>query len=189
MATFNLRNYLYNNPLLEEEDKEFANFEDEFEDFSDKLAGAVKDELEKHEKELNEVAGIVGIIGWILLSNTVANMLSKFAKNQFAKRDWGKGEEAAKKIYMFTHKNEDAFKAPIRRIIGMFTKDEKKKKIISDILYAIVIFAMAGQAGSGAVSYIKKAGYLKGGIYALKAAVKGLEVNNILKGVIEDIVS
>jgi hypothetical protein len=31
-------------------------------------------------------------------------MLSKFAKNQFAKRDFGKGEAAAKKIYDFTHK-------------------------------------------------------------------------------------
>jgi hypothetical protein len=39
----------------------------EFEDFSDELAGAVEDELEKHEKELNEAAGIVGIIGYILV--------------------------------------------------------------------------------------------------------------------------
>jgi hypothetical protein len=42
---------------------------------------------------------------------------------------FGKGEAAAKKIYDFTHKNEEAFKAPIRRIVGLFTKDEKKKKM------------------------------------------------------------
>ena len=143
----------------------------------------------KADKELNEVVGVVGIIGYILLSNTIANMLSKFAKKQFAKRDFGKGEAAAKKIYDFTHKNEEAFKAPIRRIVGIFTKDAKKKKMISDILFAIVVLAMAGQAGGEAVSYLKKAGYLKGGLYGLKAAVKGTEVSNIIKSVVQDAIS
>ena len=66
---------------------------------------------------------------------------------------------------------------------------EKKKKMIADILYAIVILLMAGQAGGNAVSYIKKAGYLKGGLYGLKAAVKGTEVSNIIKNVVQDAVS
>ena len=190
MDNFDYKAYLKNNPLLQEnEDKEEAEFDAEFDSLGDELAVAVEDELEKHEKELNEAAGIVGILGWILLSNTVANMISKFAKNQFAKRDWGKGAEAAKKIYNFTHANENAFKSPIRRVVSLFTKDEKKKRIISDILYAIVIFSMAGSAGGDAVKYLKKATYLKGGIYALKSLVKGLEVNQILKGVVEDIVT
>jgi uncharacterized protein YjbJ (UPF0337 family) len=181
------------NKLNEDEEDQFAA---ELDGFADQLAAEIKDELEDHkeeiqksDKELNEIVGVVGIIGYILLSNTVANMLSKFAKNQFAKRDFGKGEAAAKKIYDFTHKNEEAFKAPIRRIVGLFTKDEKKKKMISDILYAIVILLMAGQAGGNAVGYIKKAGYIKGGLYGLKAAVKGTEVAQILKGVVADAVS
>ena len=171
-------------------------FSSELDGFADKLAAEIKNELEDHkeeiqksDKELNEAAVTVGIIGYILLSNTVANMLSKFAKNQFAKHNFGKGEEAAKKIYDFTHKNEEAFKAPLRRIVGIFTKDEKKKKMISDILYAIVIFLMAGQAGGEAVAYLKKASYLKGGIYGLKAAIKGTEVATILKGAVSDAVS
>ena len=179
--------------LFESEEDQFGA---ELDAFGDQLAAEIKDELEDHkediqksDKELNEIAGVVGIIGYILLSNTVANMLSKFAKKQFAKRDWGKGEAAAKKIYDFTHKNEEAFKAPIRRIVGLFTKDEKKKKMISDILFAIVVLAMAGQAGGNAVSYVKKAGYLKGGLYGLKAAIKGTEVSNIIKGVVQDAVS
>ena len=190
MNNFDYKAYLKNNYLLQEaEDKEEAAFDAEFDALGDELAGAVEDELEKHEKEINEAVGVVGILGWILLSNTVANMLSKFAKNQFAKRDWGKGKEAAEKIYKFTHKNEEAFKAPIRRVVGLFTKDEKKKKIISDILYAIVIFSMASFAGDDAVKYLKKATYLKGGIYSLKATIKGIEVNQILKGVVQDIVT
>ena len=186
MDNFNLKKYLA-------EGKLFENAEDQFEDdlakIGNALADEIKDELEDHKDELNEVAGVVGIIGYILLSNTVANMLSKLAKKLSAKYKWGKGEEAAKKIENFTHKNEEAFKAPIRRIVGMFTKDEKKKNMISDILYAIVILLMAGQAGGNAVSYIKKAGYIKGGLYGLKAAVKGGEVATILKNVVQTAVA
>ena len=175
--------------LTEEEDKEEAEFDVEFDSLGDELAGAIKGELEDHKDELNEVVGVVGILGYILLSNTVANMLSKFAKKQFAKRDWGKGEEAAKKIEKWTHNNEVAFKAPIKRVVGIFTKNEKWKVIISDVLYAIVILLMAGQAGGDAVGYLKKASYLKGGLYSIKALVKGGEVSTIIKGAVTDAIS
>ena len=186
MDNFDLKKYLAEGRLFEDEEDQFAS---EFDNFADDLAGEIKDELEDNKDKINEIATAVGILGYILLSNTVANMLSKFAKKQFAKRDWGKGEAAAKKIYNFTHKNEEAFKAPIRRVVGMFTKDDKKKKMISDILYAIVILMMAGQAGGDAVNYIKKTGYLKGGLYGLKSLVKGKEVSNIIKGVVQDAIS
>jgi len=193
MDNFDLKKYLAEGKLFESEEDQFGA---ELDAFADQLAGEIKDELEDHkeeiqksDKELNEIIGVTSIIGYILLSNTVANMLSKFAKKQFAKRDFGKGEAAAKKIYDFTHKNEEAFKAPIRRIVGLFTKNEKKKRIISDILFAIVVLAMAGQAGGEAVNAIKKAGYLKGGLYGLKSAIKGTEVSNIIKSVVQDAVS
>jgi len=193
MDTFDFKKYLAEGKLFENEEEQFSA---ELDAFADDLADEIKDELEDHkediqksDKELNEIIGVTSIIGYILLSNTVANMLSKFAKKQFAKRDFGKGEAAAKKIYDFTHKNEEAFKAPIRRIVGLFTKNEKKKRIISDILFAIVVLAMAGQAGGEAVNAIKKAGYLKGGLYGLKSAIKGTEVSNIIKSVVQDAVS
>jgi hypothetical protein len=193
MDNFDLKKYLAEGRLFESEEDQFST---ELDIFADKLAKEIKDELEDHkediqksDKELNEVANVVGIIGYILLSNTVANMLSKMAKKLSIKYKWGKGEAAAEKIYDFTHKNEEAFKAPIKRVVGFFTKDDKKKKMITDILFAILILLMAGQAGGDAVSYIKKAGYLKGGLYGLKAAVKGTEVAQILKGVVQDAVS
>tara|TARA_R110002012_G_C11422294_1_gene588388 strand:- start:147 stop:707 length:561 start_codon:yes stop_codon:yes gene_type:complete len=186
MDNFDLRKYLAEGRLFEDEEDQFAS---EFDNFADDLADEIKDELEDNQKEINEVAGVVGILGYILLSNTVANMLSKFAKNQFAKRDWGKGEEAAKKIYDFTHKNEEAFKSPIKRVVSVFTKNEKYQTMISDILYAIMILLMAGQAGGEAVNYIKKTGYIKGGLYGLKSLVKGTEVAQALKGVIQNAAS
>ena len=191
MDTFDYKAYLKNNPLLKEELKdngpEEKAFDNEFDALGAQLAGAIKNELGDKAKKLDEVAGIVGIIGYILLSNTVANMLAKFVQKISKKYNWGKGEEAAKNIYKWTHDNEKAFKAPIRRIVGLFTKDEKKKDQISSILYAVVILMMAGQAGGNAVGYVKKASYLKGGLYGLKSAVKGKEVHAIFKDVVADI--
>tara|TARA_R100000951_G_C2572132_1_gene159096 strand:- start:54 stop:635 length:582 start_codon:yes stop_codon:yes gene_type:complete len=191
MNNFDYKSYLKNNYLLQEELKdngpEEKAFDNEFDALGTQLAGAIKNELGDKAKKLDEVAGIVGIIGYILLSNTVANMLAKFVQKISKKYNWGKGEEAAKNIYKWTHDNEKAFKAPIRRIVGLFTKDEKKKDQISSILYAVVILMMAGQAGGNAVGYVKKASYLKGGLYGLKSAVKGKEVHTIFKDVIADI--
>tara|TARA_B100000900_G_scaffold359455_1_gene330943 strand:+ start:4321 stop:4902 length:582 start_codon:yes stop_codon:yes gene_type:complete len=193
MGDFDYKAYIYNNPLLQEEVEdngpEEKAFDAEFNALGDQLANAIEDELEGKEEELNEVAGVVGIIGYILLSNTVANMLSKFVKNQATKHDWGTGKEAAEKIYKWTHDNEKAFQAPIRRVVSLFTKDPKKQDQIAKILYAIVILMMAGQAGGNAASYLKKASYLKGGLYSLKSLIKGKEVHTIFKDVISDIVS
>jgi len=193
MDNFDYKAYIYNNPLLQEEVEdngpEEKAFDAEFDALGAELATAIEDELEDKEEELNEVAGVVGIIGYILLSNTVANMLSKFVKKQAEKRDWGTGKEAAEKIYKWTHDNEKAFQAPLRRVISLFTKDKKKQDQVASILYAIVILMMAGQAGGNAVGYLKKASYLKGGLYSLKSLIKGKEVHTIFKDVISDIVS
>jgi hypothetical protein len=191
MNNFDYKAYLKNNYLLQEElednGPEEKAFDNEFDALGAQLAGAIKNELGDKAKKLDEVAGVVGIIGYILLSNTVANMLAKFVQKISKKYNWGKGEEAAKNIYKWTHDNEKAFKAPIRRIVGLFTKDEKKKDQISSILYAVLILMMAGQAGGNAVGYVKKASYLKGGLYGLKSAIKGKEVHTIFKDVVADI--
>ena len=191
MDNFDYKAYLKNNPLLKEELKdngpEEAEFDTEFDALGAELAGAIKGELGDKAKKIDEVAGVVGIIGYILLSNTVANMLAKFAQKQAKKHNWGKGEEAAKNIYKWTHDNEKAFQAPIRRIVSLFTKDTKRQDQVAKIIYAVLILLMAGQAGGNAASYMKKASYLKGGLYGLKSAVKGKEVHTIFKDVIADI--
>ena len=192
MNNFDYKKYVYNNPLLKEELKdngpEEKAFDTEFDALGDQLANAIEDELEGKAKKLDEVAGIVGILGYILLSNTVANMLAKFAQKISKKYDWGKGQEAAKNIYKWTHDNEKAFQAPIRRVVALFTKDPKKQDQIASVIYAIVILLMAGQAGGNAASYLKKSSYLKGGLYSLKSLIKGKEVHTIFKDVLSDII-
>ena len=79
MSEFNYTQYLAEGRLFEEEKDQF---EDDLVKIGNALADEIKDELEDHKDELNQVAGVVGIIGYILLSNTIANMLSKLAKTK-----------------------------------------------------------------------------------------------------------
>jgi len=158
--------------------------------FAKQLAGEVEDELEDNEVEsgdINEAIGFMTIVGYVLLSNTVALMLSKFAKKQAGKLGLDKTEAAAKRIEDWSHRNEVAFKAPIKRIVSLFTKNTKYQKVISDILYAILILFMAGQAGADVVSYVRKAAWFKSGFYAIKTFVKSAEVHHLIKDVIKDI--
>jgi len=179
--------------IYEEIDQE-QEFDKDFDNFGANLASAIGNELKDHEKDIDKlesgkVEEVVAttILGYILLSNTVVSMLSKFAKKMFVKYDFGKGEEAAKKIENFAHNNEKAFQAPIRRIVSLFTKNEKKINNISESVYALVILLMAGQAGGNAASFLSKSKWLEGGLYGLKTAIKGTEVGVIVKNVIQSI--
>ena len=179
--------------IYEEIDQE-QEFDKDFDNFGVNLASAIGNELKDHEKDIDKLESgkveeviATTILGYILLSNTVVSMLSKFAKKMFAKYDFGKGEEAAKKIENFAHNNEKAFQAPIRRIVSLFTKNEKKINNISESVYALVILLMAGQAGGNAASFLGKSKWLEGGLYGLKTAIKGTEVGVIIKNVIQSI--
>lgn len=179
--------------IYEEIDQENS-FDKDFDGFGIDIASAIEGELEDHKKDIEKLEGdkieevvATTILGYILLSNTVVGMLSKFAKKMFARYDFGKGEEAAKKIENFAHDNEKSFQAPIKRIVGMFTKNEKKKNNISEAIYALVILLMAGQAGGNAASFLGKSKWLEGGLYGLKTAIKGVEVNAIIKNIISSI--
>lgn len=193
---FNLQDYLLNNPLLEEKEEledggpEEKEFDSEFNALADELAGAIEDELKDKEEKLDEsiVATAIGALGYILLSNTVANMMAKFAQKMSKKYNWGKGEEVAKNLYKWTHDNEKAFQAPLRRVVSLFTKDKKKQDQIASVLYAIVILMMAGHAGGDAVTYLRKAAWFKGSLYTLKSLIKGKEVHTIFQDVISDLV-
>jgi|TARA_R110001592_G_scaffold19703_2_gene80487 hypothetical protein len=149
---------------------------------------ANKEDIESKEGQVNEAA-IISIVGYILVSNTIANMLAKMFKWLAKKYNKPGMMNNAEWWYNFTHKNEDAFMAPIKRIVGIFTKDEAKKKGITKILYAIIIFGMAGSAGGEAVTMLRKTKWATAAAYSAKALIKGTEVSTLIKGAVEDLVS
>ena len=90
------------------------------------LAKAIEKELE-NKKPVQEALGVVGVISYILLSNTVAHMVSGIAKKIAKKQGWDKVEDKSKAIYDWTHKNEEAFMTPIKRVLSVVLVGKAKK--------------------------------------------------------------
>lgn len=155
--------------------------ENEMDQLGDELAAAIEDKLEDKKGELKEVVDPISILSYVLAGTTLTNIVAKYAGKLFKKYNFGKGEEAAKKIYNFTHKLENDFKSPIKRVIGLFTKDEKAKTIVTDALFILLLLALGGLAGTEALAALKKGKLSKAGISALKAGLKGKDVATVGK--------
>ena len=173
MDTFDLKKYLAEDVLNENEMASLA----------DELADEIKDTLEDKKDELKEIVDPITILSTVLASTTLINILSKFAGKIFKKYNFGKGEEAAKKIYNFTHKLEEDFKSPIKRIVKLFTKDPKSINLVTDGLYALVILSLGVKAGSGALQSLSKGNIASGTVSGLKAALKGKDLSTLIKNI------
>ena len=170
---FNLNKYLKENHLNE----------NELDLLGDELASAIEDKLNDKKDELNEIVDPLSILSYILAGTTLTNILSKYVSKLFNKYNFGKGKEAADKIYNFTHKLEGDFKKPIERVVGLFTKDEKVKTLITDSLFILLLLGLGARAGTEAFNSLRKSNVLAGGISSLKAALKGKDIISVIKNI------
>ena len=152
------------------------------------LAAAIEKEL-KDKAPVKEAAGILGILSYILLSNTIAHMISSMAKKIAKKQGWSATEDIATKIYDWTHKNEQAFMSPIKRVLSVVMVGPTKKYIepVTKGLYAIFIFFLAGQYGGAALDAVKNSKWGATAFNTVKSLVKGKEVHTLIRGVLSDI--
>ena len=173
MGDFNLQEYL----------KEGYLSESELDLLGGELAAAIGVNLEDNKEELTEVVDPISILSYALAGNTLVNILAKYVSKLFAKYNFGKGEKAAKKIYDFTHKLEDDFKSPIKRVVGLFTKDEGIKEKVTDGLFVLLLLGLGAKAGTEAFDSLSKSNVVAGSISSLKAALKGKDVVTIVKNI------
>ena len=160
--------------------------ENEIGSLGKELADEIEDILDKDDK-VNEVVDPVSILATVLAGTTLTNILSKWVGKIFKKYDFGKGEEAAKKIESFTHRLEKDFKSPIKRVMGLFIKNEKALDVTTDALYAAVILTLGVLAGGGAVQALLKGDLNKGALQTLKAALKGKDLNTLIRDIATNI--
>lgn len=161
-------------------------YQDDLTKISSDIANALKSELEAMDSEpqkLKEAIDPISIVSYILASTTLLNIISKWASKIFAKYDFGKGVEAADKIYHFTHKLEEDFQAPIRRIVGLFTKDPDTTRKISGVIYSLFLLFLGAKAGSEAVNALKNTKIPEASGSLLKAALKGKDIKTVLKAI------
>lgn len=169
MDTFDLRKYLAEGQL----------HENEMDQLGDELAAAIEDKLEDKKGELKEIVDPISILSYVLAGTTLTNIIAKYAAKLFKKYNFGKGEKAAEKIYNFTSKLEEDFKSPIARVVGLFTKSEKAKILVTDALFILLLLTLGGMAGGEALAALKKGKLSKAGLSALKAGLKGKDIATV----------
>lgn len=153
---------------------------DEFADIGDELAQELKDELENQE-QVNEV--VLSIVAYVMLSNGIMGLLSKLVKRISKKYDFGKGQAAAEKIENFVKANDKRFMFPIRKAVGLFTKDEKQINKVTHILFALVVLLMAFNAGIEVFDLIKDSEFMQSSVNSLRTAVGGTKVHALARTV------
>jgi hypothetical protein len=158
--------------------------ENEIDALAKELANAVEDKLEDKKDDINEAVDPISILSYVLAGTTLTNIIAKYVGKLFKKYNFGKGEAAAKKIYDFTHKLEGDFKKPIGRVVGLFTKDEKAKNMVTDGLFALLLLGLGAKAGTEAFSAVRKSNLISGGISGLKAALKGKDLATLIQDTI-----
>tara|TARA_B100001093_G_scaffold387677_1_gene373707 strand:- start:125 stop:811 length:687 start_codon:yes stop_codon:yes gene_type:complete len=158
--------------------------ENEIDALAKELANAVEDKLEDKKDDINEAVDPVSILSYVLAGTTLTNIIAKYVGKLFKKYNFGKGEAAAKKIYDFTHKLEGDFKKPIGRVVGLFTKDEKAKNMVTDGLFALLLLGLGAKAGTEAFSAVRKSNLISGGVSGLKAALKGKDLATLIQDTI-----
>ena len=177
MDNFNLQKFLKENNLTESELSTLGR----------ELAASIEVDLDDKKDELTEIVSAISILSYILASTTLINILAKWTGKIFKKYNFGKGEVAAKKIYDFTHKLENDFKSPIKRVVGVFTKDEKTKSVVTDGLFALLLLGLGAKAGTEAFNALRDTNIVSGGISGLKAALKGKDIVGLVKTIAKTI--
>jgi hypothetical protein len=138
------------------------------------LGKELKDKQSTPPESLNE-ALITSIIVGILAGNAIVGFIAKIIAKLMKKFKWEKSEDFAKKIYSWSHDNEIAFQAPIKRILAFFIKDKTKLDITVKAIYAIIIASMAANYGVNALASLKKADWFQASLTSLVTLAKSDE--------------
>jgi len=153
------------------------------------MAAQIKAVLDKELKdgELNEVIDPVSILSYLLLSNTVIDILGKYAAKVLRKLNLNKAADKAEAIHNWAHDNEKAMVNVIASVIKPFVRDEEKRQQIAKGLFIAVLAALGVQAGVGALDAIRGADVGGAALGMTKSALKGRDIAVVGKEILASI--
>jgi len=153
------------------------------------MAAQIKAVLDKELKdgELNEVLDPVSILSYLLLSNTVIDILGKYAAKVLRKLNLNKAADKAEAIHNWAHDNEKAMVNVIATVIKPFVRDEDKRQQIAKGLFIAVLAALGVQAGIGALDAIRGADVGGAALGMTKSALKGRDIAVVGKEILASI--
>lgn len=142
------------------------------------LAKAMEAEFGKQgeEEQINEVLSVVGILGWALASNTVLDVLGKYAAKGFRKLGLDKAADKADAVHKWAHSNEVNIVKAIAGFLKPFVRDEKKRELVAKGLFIAMLAGLGVKAGIGAMQALRGANVATATLGALKAALKGRDI-------------
>jgi len=139
------------------------------------LAKAIEAEFGE-EGDVNEVITTVGILSWALASNTVIDILGKYAAKGFKKLGLDKTADKADAVHKWAHNNEVNIVKAISGFMKPFIKDEKKRQLVAKGLFIAMLAGLGVKAGIGALNALRGANVATATISAIKAALKGRDI-------------
>ena len=139
------------------------------------LAKAIEAEFGE-EGDVNEVITTVGILSWALASNTVLDILGKYAAKGFKKLGLEKAANKADAVHKWAHHNEVNIVRAISGFMKPFIKDEKKRQLVAKGLFIAMLAGLGVKAGIGALNALRGANVATATISAVKAALKGRDI-------------
>ena len=153
------------------------------------MAAQIKAVLDKELKdgELNEVLDPVSILSYLLLSNTVIDILGKYSAKVLRKLNLDKAADKAEAIHNWAHNNEKAMVNVIATVIKPFVRDEEKRQQIAKGLFIAVLAALGIQAGVGALDAIRGADIGGAALGMTKSALKGRDIAVVGKEILKAI--
>lgn len=162
---------------LESEETEI---DSDVKNIANQLGAEIKDVLTQS-NQVEEALDPVSILSLVLTSNTVLHLLSGWVSKMMTKYDIGRGKEAIDKINTFTHKMEDDFKSPIRRVVSLFVKDGTTADKITNALFLVLILSLSLRCGLEAYNHALKSDVVSSIMSGVKTVAKGVDIAAIVK--------
>ena len=150
------------------------------------LAAQLKSVLDKEmqDGELNELIDPVSILGWLLASNTVLDILGKYAAKALRKMNLNKAADKAQAVHDWAHHNEKAMINVVAQVISPFIKDKSKRDVVAKGLFIAILAALGIKAGVGALNAIRGANVGTAALSLTKSALKGRDIANVGKEIL-----
>ena len=127
------------------------------------------------EQDVNESV-VVGILSWALASNTILDVLGKYAAIALRKMNLNKAADKADAVHKWAHNNEKNIVNVLSGFIKPFVRDEKKRQLVAKGLFIAILAGLGVKAGIGAMNALKGGGLASASVSAVKAALKGRDI-------------
>lgn len=127
------------------------------------------------EQDVNESV-VVGILSWALASNTVLDVLGKYAAMALRKMNLDKAADKADAVHKWAHNNEKNIVNVLAGFIKPFVRNEEKRKLVAKGLFIAILAGLGVKAGIGAMNALKGGGLASASVSAVKAALKGRDI-------------